>query len=163
MQHCHHICTHKYTYTCMAIWKDRCPHCISLVKEDKELPTFRPAFTSPWAAASLELRKIYSWPKGLVSRVPVGLSHFCICSLLHSRLRHRESQGLVHQSSSCKSHLRTAHGLLSAAGCRPVESNGLIWVPGWEAKALWIEEWERVPSQLGVCMKNKLVCENHRE
>lgn len=132
-----HVSMHMST----AIWKDCCPHCISLLKRRKRASYLQTSFSKPLGLQpSLELRKLCSWPKGLVSHIPDSLSHFCICSLFHSRFRNGESWGHLYQRPLCKSHLRTAPRSLWAAGCRPAESDSLIWVPGWEAKALWIEE-----------------------
>lgn len=116
---------HINMHMSMAIWKDCCPHCISLFKRRQTAFYLQTSLSKPLGLQpSLELKKLCSWPKGLVSHIPDSLSHFCICSLFHSRFRNGESWGLLYQSPLCKSHLRTAPRSLWAAGCRPVES---VW------------------------------------
>lgn len=104
-----HISMHMST----AICKDCCFHCISLLKRRKRASYLQASLSKPLGLQpSLELRKLCSWPKGLVSHIADSLSHFCICSLFHWRFRNGESWGLLYQSPLCKSHLRAAPRLL---------------------------------------------------
>lgn len=131
-----HISMHMST----AICKDCCPYCISLLKR-KRASYLQTSLSKPLGLQpSLELRKLCSWPKGLASRIADSLSRFCICSLFHSRFRNGESWGLLYQSSfvpvspqNCSQVVVSSR--LSSRGVRQFDLG-----PGWEAKALWIEE-----------------------
>lgn len=122
-----------------AVWKDCCPHCISLLKRRKRASYLQTSLSKPLGLQpSLELRKLCSWPKGLVSHIPDSLSHFCICSLSLKAQKWGVLGTLVRKPFVQDSPQNCSQVVVSSR--LSTSRVSLIWISGWEAKALWIEE-----------------------